>query len=358
MDKTENYESKAKDRFNRQIATEFRGKVSNISLCFPSVKAKDTNLSFETGVYSKDTYLLPVEMMPQRRPIVEKQLLKLTENFSDVIGVKAHSIKLEKYLDKGEQIDYMPFDICGNYTMQLARWFFLYQDYFAQNMRFPITIQAGNKRAFSYVFNAVLLATKGKYFDFVDKLLAKTEFHFANGRPSQTAMESIYSQIYLIYCSMPNKILEFKSLNIYNNSEKVKRAEGQRGKLAENMVLLDIEVKDRKCRNKIAFGKLKKIVKCYNDTSTKEKIELKHRVRKNKAKEKIKKPMRIYNPPRFKNANEIAKALNIYGQWESMDEVPQPKQSWIKIHAKQNGLDPITCYNKIMQRLELKGISA
>jgi hypothetical protein len=288
MDNVSKYKSDAKARFNRNIATEWRGKVYNISPCLPSELAIDTQLCFQTGIYSKETYLMPIEMVPYRRPIVDAQVSKLTDNYCDVIGVKVHAIKLEKYLDlekEGEQIDYFPLDICGNIHMQLVRWFFLYQEYFADEMRFPITMQALNKRD-GYNFDAVNQATNGKYYDFIDKLTKQqaTEFHFANGMPTPTTMESIYSQLYLIYCSMPDKELLFKSVNVYNNADEVEREEGQKGKLAEDMVLVDVEVKDNEYRN-CTLGKLKKVVNCYNKLRPKgEPVILAHKTRKKREK--------------------------------------------------------------------------
>lgn len=349
MDKVKNYESKAKARC-RRIMTEWRGIVHNISLEFPSIFAKSTKEAFKTGIETRETYIVPIECIPERRPLVAEQLSKLTDNYCEIVGVKAHAVKLENYLDKGDKIDYMPYDICGNFTAQLARWFYLYQEYFADGMRFPITLQVGNKRSQVSVFEAVEYATDDKYFAFVERFLSNTEFYFADGMLSKTAMESLYSQIYLLNCSMPSKELEFKSVNIYSNADEVEREEGQIGKLAETMVLLDIEVKDRHLRQN-GIGSLRSILSVYNEMAKRENIVLEHRVRKSKAK-KENKPMKLYNPPRFKNAHEIARQLEIYGNYKSINDVPQGKQSWITIHAKQNGLCPVICLKKITDRLQ------
>ena len=66
-------------------------------------------------------------------------------------------------------------------------------------MRFPITLQIGNKRSTVSVFDAIEKATDGKYYAVVEKLLSKTEFNFADGMLTKTAMESLYSQIYLLF---------------------------------------------------------------------------------------------------------------------------------------------------------------
>jgi len=270
---------------------------------------------------------MPVEMIPDRRPLVSDALAKLTDNFCEPIGVKAHSVKLEKYLDKGEKIDYMPFDICGNFTAWLARWFYLYQEYFANEMRFPITLQIGNKRSQVSVFKAVENATDGEYYNIVEKILRKqnTELYFSNGMPTKTAMESLYSQIYLLYCSMPNKDLIFKSLNIYNNSEIVERQDRQRGKLAEDMVLIDIEVKDRE-NPKNAIGHLRSILNCYNEMTKGENVELKHRERKTK--KKTNKTPRVV----YVKMSDIAK-------YKTYDNIPTAIKALITKQAIKNNTD-------------------
>jgi hypothetical protein len=357
MDKAANYHSKAKD-FVRTIATEKIGNPAKFSIVFASVDALSTKQNFKTGNFINKSKLIPVEQEPLIRPLVDKVMGQLTKNTVPALACSAHSIPLEKHLDikKGEKLDYTFYDICGNETVRIARWFYLYQEYLENGMRLPMTIQVGSKRGFGYSYDAVNNATNGNFNSFVHNLLRKqgTEITLLSSSISPAAWESLYAQIYLIYCSMPSKEIEFKSIHIYNNADIVDREEGQIGKLAEDMAMIDMVIHDREELDTVILSKLKKIVNCYNEliSDNTEIIELKHRVRKSKAKKmREKKPMKIYNPPRFVNAHEIARHLGIYGNYKSMDDVPQGKQSWIKIHAKQNSLDPIVCFNKIKQRL-------
>ena len=87
---------------------------------------------------------------------------------------------------------------------------------------------------------------------------------------------------------MPSKEIEFKSIHIYNNSDVVDREDGQTGKLAEEMAMIDMVINDRKELDTVILSKLKKIVKYYNEliSNNSEKVELKHRLRKGRGKAK------------------------------------------------------------------------
>ena len=357
QDKIENYHSKAKRKV-RTIATEKTGEPSRFAITFPSVEANSTKQNFKTRNFVNKTKLIPVEQCPDIRPDVDAAVARLTDNAVPALACKAHSVPLEKYLDlkKGEKLDYTFFDICGNETVKIARWFFLYQEYLENGMRLPMTIQVESKRGFGYNYDAINNATNGNHTSFVHNLLRKqgTEITLLSSSISPEAWDSLYAQVYLIYCSMPNKEIEFKTIHVYNNSDICEREEGQIGKLAEEMAMIDMVIKDREELDTTILSKLKKVVNAYNEliSTNSEKVELKHRVRKTSKKaKKAKKPMKIYNPPRFKNAHEIARHLGIYGNFKSINDVPQGKQSWIKIHAKQNGLCPDICFKKVSQRL-------
>lgn len=294
-DKTENYGSKAKDLV-RTIATKKIGKASKFSMGFPSVEALDTKQNFKTGNYNKSTFFIPIEETNEkpefRRDKVDKQMAKLTKNTVPALACKSHAVKLEKYLDlkKGEKLDYMFYDICGNETVKIARWFFLYQEYLENGMRMPMTIQVESKRGFGYNYEAVNNATKGKHNSFVHNLLRKqgTEITLLSSSISPEAWDSLYAQIYLIYCSMPNKVIDFKTIHVYNNADVIERKKGQIGKLAEDMALIDMVIEDRDELDTVILSKLKKVVNAYNEliSNNSEKVELKHRVRKVRGKAK------------------------------------------------------------------------
>jgi len=291
QDKIENYHSKAKKTV-RTIATKKIDKPSKRAIVFPSVEANSTKQNFKTGNFTNKSFLIPVEQNPDIRDEVDLVVAELTKNTVSALACKAHSVPLEKYLDlkKGEKLDYTFFDICGNETVKIARWFYLYQEYLENGMRLPMTIQVESKRGFGYNYDAVNNATNGNHNTFVHNLLRKqgTEITLLSSSISPAAWDSLFAQIYLIYCSMPNKEIEFKSINVYNNSDICEREEGQIGKLAEEMAMIDMVINDREELDTTILSKLKKVFKSYNELicDNSEKVELKHRVRKVRGKAK------------------------------------------------------------------------
>ena len=365
MDNTNNYKSQAKDEC-RSIATELRGKPSKFSICFPSEFALDTKQNFKTGNYDKKSRLIPVECQANRRPTVDAQVAKLTKNAVPALACTAHAVPLEKYLDlsKGEKLDYTFYDICGNVTAKIARWFFLYQPYFADGFRLPFTMQATSTQFKGLNYKAVEQATDGEFFDFVHKFLRKqgVVMNLKSSSLSLDKWKSIYAQIYMLICSMPNKDIEFKSFYVYNNGDIVEKK--GRGSHANDMVFLDIVVKDRETRNKAIFGKLKKIVNVYNSLINKksEPVELKHRVRKNAAKPKLGRPKKAKakKTPKLKinNAYQLARQLGIFGKVTCLSQLKPQQRSHIKIQAKRHGLDADKVVTKIQKRLERYGLAA
>ena len=358
MDKTGNYESKSKAEFNRRILTENFGKTYKVAVSFPSVEAKDLHENFETGNYNKGTKVLAIEKLKSRRADVEKQIKKRTNNFK-ILPKDAHKVNLKDSLKKTEKVDYMGYDICGNFTAQIAGWFYRSQNHFENGMRLGMTLKVDNKRK-SQVFDSILEATDDKYFDRVDNYIKADTTYQKMSLPTTTMIESIYSQLYLLIQSMPYKELDIKRIFIYKNYDK--------SNMAEYMMTLDIYVyddmrKEKHSRNIRKENQLIKIINLYNgkvksDVSkvslfeTVKKTKKVKKVKKVKKTKKTKKAMKIYNPPRFKNAHEIAKSLGIYGTYKSITEVPKGKVSWIKIHAQQNSLCPKTCLTKITNRLQ------
>jgi hypothetical protein len=255
MDKTQNYKSANKDQFNRQIATENRGKVYKNIVCFPSVLAIDTHASFANGILSKKTNIIAIEKVKSRVKKVSEQLKKHTKKFS-IAEKELHSVNLDNYLNN-EKVDYLPFDICGNITAQIAKWFFRNQKNFDNNMRFPITIAVNERhRNLRKVVDKV---AKQKQIEFFVKMLKNnTVFTDSTGvRLSDKLFGSLANQVYMIVHSMPDKKVNIKSINIYRNSDK--------SAMAAYMALLDIELSDAK-RDIRVYNKFVRIINTYNES--------------------------------------------------------------------------------------------
>ena len=255
MDKTRNYKSRQKQQFNRSMSTENRGKVYRNVVCFPSTLALDVHEGFENGILTEDTNIIAVEKVRTRRPAMVRQLKKRTSNFQ-VAKSDAFRLKLAKYL-KGEKVDYMPFDICGNFTAQLAGWFFRNQPHFANGMRMSLTLAAINRK--KKVTDLIKEIAGDSIFKYVHKALKNALWSSVGGfLITEEMRENIATQVFLFLCSMPDKHIEVNSISLYSNKGKKK------GKFTD-MVAIDADVYDSPFRNKYRMGVASKVFHLYNE---------------------------------------------------------------------------------------------
>lgn len=347
------YESKVKNTYGRTVATEWRGDKYNICFCFPSVEAKDIHAAFESGIINSKTKIIPCEKNPNRRDLVAKQLLTRTNNFTDVIKSPAHKVDLNRVLLSGEKIDYMPFDICGNFTISLAAWFYKNQKHFANGMRLPLTLQVNNKKFVGRDFNTINKITKGKYQNFVHHFCQKNRISHKNSEMllQTTAMqEGIASQLYLLLNCMPDKNIVIRQVNVYRNSDISDKA--------SYMMMVDAIVYDIKNRNKIALGNFRKVVEGFNLKAKKQdKLILEEKKTKVSKTAKVLKRNKIDNVS-FKNPYEIARHMGIFGTYAKYQDIPKSKRAWIKINATKAGLNPDLAVQKISNRMDIYGKKA
>lgn len=255
MDQTKNYKSKAKQQFNRSVATENRGVSYRNVVMFPSTLALDMHEGFENGILTKETNIIAVEKLKRRRPTMIKQLRKRTTNFQ-VSKSDAHSLKLRKYLGPGDKIDYMPFDICGNFTAKLAGWFYRNQQYFADGMRMSITLAAINRNQKTH--DLIKEIAGDGCFKIVHKALKHALWTAVGGFTMTEGMrENIATQVFLFLCSMPDKHIQVNSISLYSNKDT------KEGKFTD-MITLDAYVYDSPSKNKYRQGFLNKMFFRYN----------------------------------------------------------------------------------------------
>jgi len=245
------YSSSRKQKSQRSVATENRGDTYKIVPCFPSVEALDIHEGFENGILTKKTKILAIEKDSSRRKAVKKQLSKRTKNF-DIVGSEAHNINLLNYLKDGDKIDYFPFDICGNFTAQLVGWFFRNQHHFADGVRIPMTLSANQRH--KDLHKAMAKIVGPSYAKVVKALLKNVPINSHWGL-SEEMKTNIASQIFMIVHSMPDKEIEIRKINIYNNNDKSPKA--------SYMVCLDIYVHESE-NNSRMYRKLVRIIDKYN----------------------------------------------------------------------------------------------
>jgi len=233
-DKTKIYRSKQKQQFCRLHSTENRGKSYHTAFGFPSTMALDFRAAFNNGILTKDANIIAVERVKSRRGTVKRQLNKLTANYQ-IAGTDAERVKLSKYLEVGDQIDYMPYDICGNFTARIAGWFFRNQKRFEDGMRMSITLTAINRKLETY--NEIKAVVGDKYRKVVSKALKNAVFSGVGGFSLTSDMrDHIAAQVFLLLCSMPDKQVEINRVSIYANTEV--------SSMAKHMVVLDTYVHD------------------------------------------------------------------------------------------------------------------
>lgn len=253
-DKPKIYRSTQKHQFGRMHTTENRGKVYRNILCFPSKLALDTHAGFDNGILTEDTNIIAVERVKNRRRAVKSQLSKRTSNYQ-IAGTEAERVKLNKYLKDGDKIDYMPYDMCGNYTAAIAGWFFRNQKHFADGMRMSVTLTAINRKLHTY--NEIKAVVGDKYLKVATKALKNAVFSGVGGFSLTSKMrDHIASQVFLLLCSMPDKQVEINRVSVYANTDV--------SHMAKHMIVLDTYVYDSEHDVRSA-NTLSRIINRYNE---------------------------------------------------------------------------------------------
>jgi len=273
-EKTAIYESKQKELFNRQRTTENRGHVYRNTLCFPSILALDTHAGFDNGILTaEDTNIIAVERNKTRRNAVRNQLDKRTNKYQ-IAGTEAERVKLNKYLKDGEKIDYMPFDICGNFGARIAGWFYRNQKHFADGMRMSVTLTAINRRLETY--NEIKQITGDTYIKTAAKAMKNAVFTGIGVFSMTPKMRNhIASQVFMLINSMPNKHIDINNATIYANTDV--------SALAKHMIVLDTYVYDAESDVK-KTNLFHRIIRGYNQkVGYASQVRLKVKVKKVKA---------------------------------------------------------------------------
>jgi hypothetical protein len=309
-DKVKNYRSKNKAEMQRNPATDFRGIVSRVCGCLPSEFALDVHRGFKTGLLDENTSILAWEKEKTRRTKVARQLAKRTDNY-DVIGKNIDNTDLSKWLN-GKLMDLFLFDICGNFTAQLAKWFFDNQKCFESGMRMPMTLSANIRH--KALHESVIKDSKGRYIDVVAKAMKNVVFSGEGMFGLTDAMkENIASQIYMVINSMPSKRIKFNAINVYRNSDK--------STMAAYMVVLDTTVYNAKFDVR-KFNTLKRVLKGYDkQVNEKSKLYFDRKRRKTSSKKKKIAFVDMFNIKSEKDLNKdkTIEAMFAYSDKHSID---------------------------------------
>jgi len=225
-----------KQTHQRFFAVENRGKVYKNALLLTSTNPDGDLVQGKkiTGIFNEATRITGVEYhpdFPERRKDVAKFLKNHHKN-SHFIGKALHSINFNKLTLK-ELMDYLGFDMCGNFTGSLAANLFRHQHCFADGMRFPMTIKAVERK--DGLQKAVERVVNMDYTRWLEKKLHGVSFTIPFGM-TQDMKRNLYSQLFMIIHSMPSKYINFNRIVVYKNTDA--------NSMASEMAFVDMDVFD------------------------------------------------------------------------------------------------------------------
>lgn len=314
-----------------------------VGLFFPGHSCDDLDKQLAIQQIDKKSFLIIVEGDTN---IVErkKNLKKIRKFLADnkltnfhIHGSRVHTLNLKRIL-KGRKIELLFFDICGNYTAEIANWFNKYQDCFAYKMRLPLTLaihQRGPRKtgkcnffkAMDKVSNATL---KDLGLDGIENtILDAEEIQCLNLLPD------IRDTLKSIYYSFSRRKIKFSLIHPYRFSR-------------TNMVGFVADIMAEKDED-TTFAEIAQI---YNKKACPQKRIRKTRKTRTSRKAYARKPVVL------KTAFDIARHMGIFGEVASITELPQGKRAWITIHSNRAGLNSYEVSNQIEKRLSKYGLKA
>jgi hypothetical protein len=230
-----NYDSFFKNKDQRGPAVENRGKTHKKAPFFPAKEGFDLTQALDNGTISTNTEIVAIEQDKDVAEYLDEKFGKLFRKFQ-VVNKKFCDIDLSQYFSKGE-IDYFPFDICGNFTIQNAYRFWKHSDLFSKKARVPITISALNRNRDDEFF---LHVRKGAWGNLTEDDIITWFNSYIKDNNTETSnlfsvggklLSHIAHQVFLICHCMEGVEVEIKRLNVYRNTDQ--------SNMASYMVFLD-----------------------------------------------------------------------------------------------------------------------
>ncbi len=309
-----------------------------VGLYFPSHSCNDLKRALKEGVITKKTFLIIVEddrVLSERKRNLKSIRSFLTRNKLTNVHIhssRVHTLNLKKVLT-GRKIDLLFFDICGNYTAEIANWFNKNQEHFACSMLLPMTIAIHprgpkNSGLFAAIEKTAVKSLRELGLDNVpNDILASENINCLNLLPD------IRLTLKAIYYSFSRKNVKFVNIKPYKFSK-------------TNMVNFEVIVMKTKEKEDEMF----------------EAICLEHDKRacpanKLRPVRKIRKKY-THKPVTLNTAYDIARHMGIFGTVDTVEDLSRAKQSWITINSKRAGLDPVKVRAKIEKKLQKEGLKA
>jgi hypothetical protein len=305
------------------------------ALFLPSYSCKDLKISLLNKLITLKTKLIIIEKKAKYVKKIDEFLKKngFKESQYYIHHGQAHGLNLDKVFNSLniKKIDYVFFDICGNLTAQIAKWFNKYQDYFAENCHMPTTLAIHHRKK-EFQFAVEKIIAKSNIGNEVNEVLTNKNNLLTCNVKKEGLLEAVLFNCQSLYYSFSKRNIKINELFIYKDTR-------------TPMILIDAVIGGNKTKNS-TFDEI--AIRYSSKVSPQSSIIEVEKIRKIK----VKKDMVI------KNAYEIARKLGIFGNFESFDEIPRGKRAHITITAKKVNIDPVIANIKIQKRLAKYGLKA
>ena len=256
------------------------------------------------------------------------------------------------------KIDFAFFDLCENFNGHIANWLFKNREAFAADCRFGLTVAAPT-RLKTWEKTVLPISVNMDYDEQLEDLLVESKNNLAKDilgmpinvisarqkiRKNRAAEQTNVIRSIKAACSgfmMAMNNIDMTISRVYRYKE------ANDGKKHCEMVFVDFRFCEYVDGDDIIIDVIKKFDKqvCYG-------AQVLRYGRVYTSRKKTKKPIVL------KNANAIARHMNIYGNFETIYDMQPCSRAHIKINAKKFGLDPEKTVAKIERRLQKYGLEA
>lgn len=319
----------------RSMAVEYQGKTHNTALFLPSSTGLDIKEAFENNIINKKTSLVIVEKEKKCIGSIIRFLNRMKLNNYYIHNGKIDKLKLNEVLGT-RKLDYMFGDFCGNMTADIANWLYKYQDCFSNQMRIPMTyaIHPRGPKTTTRKCPFVKAVDKGSDVSMFQQAIGNISMNLPPiCLNSPNLVKDIRFACEALFYAFSRKKIQIENIFVYKDE-------------IIPMMLMQVRICGTKEENPV----FKRIVKYYDSFVGYNSQLIRHGRQKRKT---IKKKEFV-----IKTANDIARKLEIYGNYKSLSDLLGAKKAWITIYANQNGLDSDKVLKKIGNRLKKYGLNA
>jgi len=229
---------------------------------------------YDTHIITHKSIPLLINKDKQEAKKIDKKSRQMFKK-TIIAAQSLHEIKLNKILDEGDQIDYFFCDLCGNYTVKNAYWFYKHRHFFADGCRLPLTVQVLHRKTeWHKAILEITKASKNYILPDVREMISQAKDIGFFGLSYELIL-NLSTQLNALFVSLPDKKIVLRSITVYKNSDI--------NTMAKEMAYLDIVLYDKKFDNK-TYGKFMNCIKEYQRHTKGTILKKKKRGRKKKVK--------------------------------------------------------------------------